>query len=515
MSGISVVSASEASEARGIPSLGPSLGFTLCLHRKFEQQDTYFLAHQRARPIVFGLPLVLPLSGNETGEGLLSAVWAQVARLVSPPSQHTAGLPTNQARDGDLDPSAPDFPFRLSFCNWTGSGCALCPWYKLCQGCPLPTRGAVTVPEGAWLGVDWDLTALHLRYQHSTELAWAEDVSVEAAAEAHRSPVSLNSCLKAFTEEEKLADPVYCSSCKSQQSAKKRLAIWKLPPILLVHFKRFQYVANRWAKSTKMVTFTKSSTNFGPFVASIHEEPVEPVPAASSPGKGGTEGGGEGELEKSSEEEKSPTPLKDEDSSAVVVGEPRSSGDIELLMNDGLPSGAKSPVRKLISSVKGRGGVKGTGTLEGDENPAYEAPSPSSPSPAGKTRSESVAPMLRPNDHRLLAEAEPGSLNYDLYGIAVHYGVLGAGHYVAYAKQGPQWFLYNDSKTKAVDEEDVDGTFAYLLFFQRQGLDEEAYLPAEALESEARLGPLNPGMDQRSPNPSDSSSDHSDKCSLM
>ncbi|XP_036420440.1 ubiquitin carboxyl-terminal hydrolase 8 [Colossoma macropomum] len=58
---------------------------------------------------------------------------------------------------------------------------------------------------------------------------------------------SLQDCLKLFSKEEKLTDnnKVYCPHCKGHREFTKKLEIWKVPPILLVHLKRFWY-EGRW-----------------------------------------------------------------------------------------------------------------------------------------------------------------------------------------------------------------------------------------------------------------------------
>lgn len=55
--------------------------------------------------------------------------------------------------------------------------------------------------------------------------------------------VSLDDCLKLFTQSEKLGpeDPWYCSKCKKFVQATKKFDLWKMPDILVVHLKRFQY----------------------------------------------------------------------------------------------------------------------------------------------------------------------------------------------------------------------------------------------------------------------------------
>jgi ubiquitin carboxyl-terminal hydrolase 4/11/15 len=46
-----------------------------------------------------------------------------------------------------------------------------------------------------------------------------------------------------FTSREQLdeSEAWYCPQCKKHQCAYKKLDVWKLPKILIVHLKRFQY----------------------------------------------------------------------------------------------------------------------------------------------------------------------------------------------------------------------------------------------------------------------------------
>lgn len=62
-----------------------------------------------------------------------------------------------------------------------------------------------------------------------------EHSSVEQSRRAQAEPISLDSCLKAFTSEEELGEDelYYCSKCKTHRLATKKLDLWRLPPILV------------------------------------------------------------------------------------------------------------------------------------------------------------------------------------------------------------------------------------------------------------------------------------------
>ena len=56
----------------------------IVVHRKMLRQEAYFLAPQKSRPMLFGLPLVIPYTPGMTHLDLYKRVWSLVARLVSP-----------------------------------------------------------------------------------------------------------------------------------------------------------------------------------------------------------------------------------------------------------------------------------------------------------------------------------------------------------------------------------------------------------------------------------------------
>lgn len=67
--------------------------------------------------------------------------------------------------------------------------------------------------------------------------------SVLTSKESINKSISIYDCLKLFSTEEVLSaeDTWYCNRCKDHKQASKKFDIWKLPPILVVHLKRFSY----------------------------------------------------------------------------------------------------------------------------------------------------------------------------------------------------------------------------------------------------------------------------------
>ncbi|TKA32167.1 hypothetical protein B0A50_01415 [Salinomyces thailandicus] len=54
---------------------------------------------------------------------------------------------------------------------------------------------------------------------------------------------------------------------------------------------------------------------------------------------------------------------------------------------------------------------------------------------------------------------------YELNSVVVHKGKIDNGHYVNYSRQGGEWFRFDDSMVVQVDERDVLGAEAYMLFY--------------------------------------------------
>jgi len=63
---------------------------------------------------------------------------------------------------------------------------------------------------------------------------------------------TLDECVQEFTKEEILDEENRwkCPKCKSFQKALKKIDIWKMPSILIIHLKRFEYSRKKSGKIT-------------------------------------------------------------------------------------------------------------------------------------------------------------------------------------------------------------------------------------------------------------------------
>ncbi|KAJ7311039.1 hypothetical protein JRQ81_006636 [Phrynocephalus forsythii] len=85
---------------------------------------------------------------------------------------------------------------------------------------------------------------------------------------ASTSKCTLQECLRLFSKEEKLTDnnKFYCSHCKTRRDSLKKIEIWKLPPVLLVHLKRFSYDGRWKQKLQTSVDFPLESLDLSQYV---------------------------------------------------------------------------------------------------------------------------------------------------------------------------------------------------------------------------------------------------------
>ncbi|KAL1501454.1 hypothetical protein ABEB36_006770 [Hypothenemus hampei] len=439
------------------------------VHRKVVRQDTYFLSQQKSKPSLFGRPLLLGCSSGITCRDLYDVVWSQVTRLLSPLPQSDQ---TNHATDCD-DSLGYEFPFTLKAVLAGGQICAICHWTKFCRGCPLScTDESVFHKYGIWnnysdmhIAIDWDPTALHLRYQSSRERLFVEDESVARCRKLHTEPIDLDHCLKAFTSEERLQEKYHCSRCNDKQPATKKLQIWRLPPILIVHLKRFDFVNKKWVKTQKAVNFPFKDFDPTAYLASVPQETILRHRQL---------------LEEKRKREENGKIL--EDVSEAYLSSARSSlvehalsnnctiqcdrqaylcNNSEDSNNSTQCNGEKCKLLECGKEEEEKGCVNIQGHNEIDRV-ASSGTSKSRPERISKVRSRLIStsliktPIIDENlrdyhEHKLLEGQDQFDLKYQLYAVVSHSGLLNGGHYISYAcNPNGNWYCYNDSSCREV-----------------------------------------------------------------
>merc|ERR1712003_120522 len=64
-----------------------------------------------------------------------------------------------------------------------------------------------------------------------------DDLSVVKHFDQYSKSISIGDCIREFQKEETLQE-YFCEKCNDKNDAKKSIAIWSTPPILILHFKR-------------------------------------------------------------------------------------------------------------------------------------------------------------------------------------------------------------------------------------------------------------------------------------
>ncbi|KAJ9565237.1 hypothetical protein OSB04_001203 [Centaurea solstitialis] len=119
------------------------------------------------------------------------------------------------------------------------------------------------------LYIDWSPELLKRYDTHYLENLPEVFKSGHGTKKARIEPLSLYSCLEAFLREEPLVpeDMWYCPQCKEQRQASKKLDLWRLPEVLVIHLKRFSYSRNVKNKLETFVNFPLRDFDLTKYVA--------------------------------------------------------------------------------------------------------------------------------------------------------------------------------------------------------------------------------------------------------
>nr|XP_054392023.1 ubiquitin carboxyl-terminal hydrolase 6 [Pongo abelii] len=517
-----------------MPSLpdSPFTGYIIAVHRKMMRTELYFLSPQENSPSLFGIPLIVPCTVHTRKKDLYDAVWMQVSWLARPlPPQEAS----NHAQDRD-DCMGYQYPFTLRVVQKDGNSCAWCPQYRFCRGCKIDCGEDRAFIGNAYIAVDWDPTALHLRYQMSQERVVDEHESVEQSRRAQAEPINLDSCLRAFTSEEELGENemCYCSKCKTHCLATKKLDLWRLPPFLIIHLKRFQFVNDQWIKSQKIVKFPRESFDPSAFLvprdpALCQHKPLTPQGDELSKPRILAREVKKVDAQSSAGEEdmllsKSPSSL-----SANISSSPKGSPSSSRKSRTSCPSSKNSSPNsspRTLGRSKGRLRLPQIGSKNklssskknldaSKENGAGQICELADALSRGHMLGGSQPELVTPQDHEVALangflyeheacgngcgngyssgqlgnDSEEDSTDdqredthikpiYNLYATSCHSGILSGGHYVTYAKNpNCKWYCYNDSSCEELHPDEIDTDSAYILFYEQQGIDYAQFLP--------------------------------------
>ncbi|PWA23263.1 hypothetical protein CCH79_00018968 [Gambusia affinis] len=129
---------------------------------------------------------------------------------------------------------------------------------------------AVSFSSQPYVAIDWDPDMKKRFYNENEAERYVKHGSMEVPQQ--QTTVQLQQCIELFTTVETLEEenPWYCPVCKKHQLATKKLDLWSLPEVLIIHLKRFSYTKFTREKLDTIVDFplryrhTHTHTHTGP-----------------------------------------------------------------------------------------------------------------------------------------------------------------------------------------------------------------------------------------------------------
>jgi ubiquitin carboxyl-terminal hydrolase 6/32 len=185
------------------------------------------------------------------------------------------------------------------------------------------------------------------------------------------------------------------------------MSLWRLPPIVIIQLKRFQFTQHTRRKLRDLVVFPVEGLDLSRIVATDTSEPLE---------------------------------------------EPATVEPLKKLTRTGKSQKCKSFKGKVVTNqLKGPTGQVNSYLKDPEEN-GYKA----------TQAFVSTQPITSDNGRT--------EMLYDLYGVVHHQGALSGGHYVASLKSefDANWRLFNDGQIYEIHSRDVVDSSAYILFYIRR-----------------------------------------------
>ncbi|XP_037334974.1 ubiquitin carboxyl-terminal hydrolase 11 isoform X2 [Pungitius pungitius] len=121
---------------------------------------------------------------------------------------------------------------------------------------------AVSFSSQPYVAIDWDPDMKKRFYNENEAEKYVKHSSMEVPQQ--QTTVQLQECIELFTTVETLEEenPWYCPVCKKHQLATKKLDLWCLPEVLIIHLKRFSYTKFTREKLDSIVDFPLRDLDF-------------------------------------------------------------------------------------------------------------------------------------------------------------------------------------------------------------------------------------------------------------
>ncbi|XP_035469936.2 ubiquitin carboxyl-terminal hydrolase 15-like isoform X4 [Scophthalmus maximus] len=153
-------------------------------------------------------------------------------------------------------------------------------------------EGHLRLSDRSYLSLDWEPEMKKKYFDETVVEDFDKHESMDYKPQK-KAFFKLKDCIELFTTKEKLGaeDPWYCPNCKQHQQATKKLDLWSLPPVLVVHLKRFSYSRYMRDKLDSLVDFPLRDLDMSEFLINPNAGPCRYDLIAVSNHYGGMGGG--------------------------------------------------------------------------------------------------------------------------------------------------------------------------------------------------------------------------------
>ena len=291
------------------------------VHRCLDRTHTFFL--NPFRHFLFGQPLLMRLPADVPARAVYQAVARRVARLLKPDARPQGDALAGEPSSLDLSKLAPPVPptddplppegiatlhsqdahagivppygFRLRVIS-KDLGDPQQHWLSRSVGKLLDWNSELPaqLENGCSLAIDWHLAVLKGCFDGSAKHCLVHS-SVVLSANTEDQALSLDKCLDMFAAEEKIEE-AYCSKCKTHRHASLKTSFWRLPPVLVVHLKRFSFSAYSRRKLHNLVKFPVDHLDLEKYVVEDASDGSPPAGPSAGDGSEGAPSEEAGEL---------------------------------------------------------------------------------------------------------------------------------------------------------------------------------------------------------------------------
>ncbi|XP_026102691.1 ubiquitin carboxyl-terminal hydrolase 11-like isoform X1 [Carassius auratus] len=136
--------------------------------------------------------------------------------------------------------------------------------------------GSFSFSSQPYIAIDWDPDMKKKYYNENEAEKYIKHESMDVPHQ--KITVQLQECIALFTTVETLEEenPWYCPTCKKHQLATKKLDLWSLPEVLIIHLKRFSYTKYSREKLDTIVEFPLRDLDFSGFLLKKSVNSTEP-----------------------------------------------------------------------------------------------------------------------------------------------------------------------------------------------------------------------------------------------